>query len=320
MSRLGKGEGGLDVVTLVHNSGATATIYLWGATLSSYRPSDGQERIFMSPGALFDGRKAIRGGVPVVFPQFGQPDKTMPQHGFARSSTWSLIEGQALVDTAEDSRVTLCLRDSDETLKIWPHKFELRYTVTLSAVSLTMSLVVMNTGNAPLSFQALLHTYFRVDDVAEVAVRGLAGRRFVDKVEHNEVKEQVELDVVLPTFTDRVFRGDNALVVSKGIPSRKDVLIYASGPNRLSLCAPFLSTVLPPEKRLAFCVSNSATIGGRAQACDVVVWNPYPDASPADLPPPAWRNFVCVEPGLVDESHTLAAQQEAVIGQHIFAM
>jgi D-hexose-6-phosphate mutarotase len=27
---------------------------------------------------------AIRGGIPVVFPQFGQPDAAMAQHGFAR--------------------------------------------------------------------------------------------------------------------------------------------------------------------------------------------------------------------------------------------
>merc|ERR1711907_828420 len=83
------GSGGLDTVVLRHGSGASAQIYLLGATLCSYKTPNGQEQIFVSPGAIFDGKKAIRGGVPLVFPQFGQPDKAMPQHGFARSSIWS---------------------------------------------------------------------------------------------------------------------------------------------------------------------------------------------------------------------------------------
>ena len=41
--------------------------------------------------AKLDGSKAIRGGIPVVFPNFG-PWKLGPQHGFARISTWDVAE------------------------------------------------------------------------------------------------------------------------------------------------------------------------------------------------------------------------------------
>jgi len=85
--QLTKGTGDLEKVVLNHK-GASAEVYLWGATLTSYKPASGKENIFVSPGAKFDGVKAIRGGVPVVFPQFGQPDKAMAQHGFARTSMW----------------------------------------------------------------------------------------------------------------------------------------------------------------------------------------------------------------------------------------
>merc|ERR1711869_154054 len=90
MSGATKGKGDMDTVVLKHSSGASAEIYLFGATLTSYKTADGKEQIFVSPGALFDGKKAIRGGVPVVFQQFGQPDPAMAQHGFARSSFWKV--------------------------------------------------------------------------------------------------------------------------------------------------------------------------------------------------------------------------------------
>lgn len=62
----------------------------------------------------------------------------------------------------------------------------------------------------------------------------------------------------------------------------------------------------------AYAVSNEGRIAGRAEPVEVVVWNPYEEKSPGDLPPPAfkvgfyiyWRarqEFVCVEPGLIGQ-------------------
>lgn len=41
--------------------------------------------------AVFDNKKAIRGGIPLVFPNFG-PWDLGPQHGFARISMWTLLD------------------------------------------------------------------------------------------------------------------------------------------------------------------------------------------------------------------------------------
>ena len=204
-SSTSKGRGGLDTVELAHASGATATVYLWGATLTSYCTAQREEMIFVSPGAVFDGTQPIRGGVPVVFPQFGRPDQRLPMHGFARTSTWSV---DSIVDASEETRaprlstlarraaprtpppsrdpgLLLSLSESAATLELWPHRFRLELTVRLSAASLTMSLAATTTGPAPFDFQALLHPYFRVEDVTRVVVRGLAGRSYVDKVDPN---------------------------------------------------------------------------------------------------------------------------------------
>jgi glucose-6-phosphate 1-epimerase len=227
--------------------------------------------------------------VPVVFPQFGQPDKAMAQHGFARSSVWS-IEG--ITDSEEDARVTFTLSDSEATRAVWNYPFRLEYVVVLTATSLKMSLRVQNTGDFPFSFNFLLHTYFNIPDVGDVAVRGLAGRSYIDKVDGGATKEESAPEIVLPSFTDRVYMGT--------APGAKDVTIGAK-----------------EDSSAMFAVINEAVIAGEVHPCDVVVWNPYEEASPGDLPPPAFKNFVCVEPGLVSKPYELPTKAVAELSQMI---
>ena len=72
----GEGRGGLPTITLKHASGATASITEFGATLVSYKAASGREVLFVSGEALFNGKKAIRGGVPLVYPQVSARPRT----------------------------------------------------------------------------------------------------------------------------------------------------------------------------------------------------------------------------------------------------
>ncbi len=74
-------------------------IKLYGATIISWQ-SEGVEKLYLSPKAILDNSAAIRGGIPVVFPQFGQPLKTMKSHGFARNLMWNLESEDAQEDYA----------------------------------------------------------------------------------------------------------------------------------------------------------------------------------------------------------------------------
>lgn len=94
---------GLECITLHHPSGARATVTLHGATVIEWTaggsPSASRDEnlLFVSDQAVFDGKKAIRGGIPLVFPQFGAglngPTGCLPSHGFARVSKWSFVSG-----------------------------------------------------------------------------------------------------------------------------------------------------------------------------------------------------------------------------------
>ena len=130
------GTNGQPKVILEHGSGALAEIYAHGATVTRYRSPGGREVLWTSSIAVFDGKKAIRGGIPVVFPFFGpNPDERVgtiapcPQHGFARTSTWAIAD---LSVTSEGGcKAVFQLQDSEATRSIWPFAFKLSYEVVL---------------------------------------------------------------------------------------------------------------------------------------------------------------------------------------------
>src|SRR5215813_8981780 len=64
------GQGGL-VRASVTVPSAEAHVYLHGAHVTHYRPADHHALLFLSERSHFAEGRAIRGGVPVIFPWFG---------------------------------------------------------------------------------------------------------------------------------------------------------------------------------------------------------------------------------------------------------
>lgn len=148
--------------------GAEATISLFGAHLMSWKTADGKERLFLSQRSALDGSAAIRGGVPVIFPQFATRGDGL-RHGFARTATWRLAE-QAN-DWAE-----FALAQSDlprNHFQSWPRAFELRLRFTLRGNALDMHYTVRNTGQQDFSWAGALHTYYAVTEFTGATVDGM---------------------------------------------------------------------------------------------------------------------------------------------------
>ena len=88
----------------------------------------GRERLFLSPRSAFDGSSAIRGGVPVCWPQFNQRGSG-PKHGFARNLSWLYTAYDLGTDSAlfeltlcssERTRASSCPReDGKDDLRAW---------------------------------------------------------------------------------------------------------------------------------------------------------------------------------------------------------
>lgn len=163
-------------VSAVLPTGESLEILLHGATIISWKDAVGAEKLFLSSAAITDGSKAVRGGIPLVFPVFGtapdhQETAKLPQHGFARTSRWEFLgkstsEGSGGKDGDDNSvKLDFGLSQSnvDEKAKeAWPYAFGLIYSVTLGREGLTTSIVVRNEGEKAWEFQVLLHSYLRV--------------------------------------------------------------------------------------------------------------------------------------------------------------
>lgn len=257
---------GLPCLTLVCN-GSEVKIARQGAQVLSWRAADGRERFYLSVqtgGAkqdqIDDGAslaQAIRGGVPICFPQFSVRGPIL-KHGFARALPWTI---ESLVNHhAERSTVVLSLRDDARTRSIWPYAFLAQLTVTLEVGRLAIALQVTNTDTQAWPFTGALHSYLHVDDIAKTELTGLQGTRYQDATADN-------LEVIDP---------DNAVRISAELDR-----VYLSPPASLQLVE---------EGKPALQI-------GKTGFTDTVVWNPGPELVQTlrDMPDADWQQMLCVE-------------------------
>src|SRR5262252_2446072 len=86
-----EGNGGLPKVHITAPE-CSGEIYLHGAHITSWKPSGAEEVFFLSSQSRWENGRAIRGGVPICFPWFGDKadDPHAPAHGFVRTTAWQL--------------------------------------------------------------------------------------------------------------------------------------------------------------------------------------------------------------------------------------
>jgi len=267
----------------------TAELYLHGAHLTHWQPAGQEPMLFMSPRSLFEPGKAIRGGIPVIFPWFGPrtandcSDRTDgPSHGFARTQEWELAFAAVAGD---DLHLTLTLGPSDASRSFGFDHFQISYNLVLGK-ELRIQLTVANQSESALCFEEALHTYLNVGDVQQVEIIGLSDTEFIDKTDDFKRKRQAESPLVLTGETDR----------------------------------PYLNTMTPVnvvdpvyKRRITVDKSNSRS---------TVVWNPWSilSAKLPDMEPSCWLTMLCIETANVGEDLiTLPPGGHHIMHAHIFA-
>lgn len=218
--------GELSAFELLHESGSKCLISLYGAQVLSFVPADGKEVLFLSPRSLFERGKAIRGGIPLVFPQFGKG--TLPSHGFARTESWELESSSG--GGGAPTAITLRLSSNASTLSLWPYTFECYFSLSLSDV-LTTSMKVVNTHSSPFIFQSAVHSYYKVPHIKDVKINGLYGVSLIDFLDNRSTSTESRSHVTVDSPVDRVYRNspDSVQLISES--EERIISIEKSGYN-----------------------------------------------------------------------------------------
>jgi glucose-6-phosphate 1-epimerase len=164
---------GNDLTLLQLDSGSfSATLSLLGGQLLSFQPYGQQAWLYMSPHAMFQPGKAIRGGVPVCWPWFGPhpDDSSAPAHGMARQQSWELLA----VEQDGDAFHVKLQGPQWQGLRV-----ELHYTL---ANFIDMQLHTHNNSSQAHTVSAALHSYLAVSDSRTIRLGGLENAVFEDKV------------------------------------------------------------------------------------------------------------------------------------------
>ncbi|CAH0727569.1 unnamed protein product, partial [Brenthis ino] len=251
------------VVVLDRGNNTTCTVNLFGATVVSWRVNN-QEQLFVSKQAVFDGKRAIRGGIPFVFPQFGQW-AFGPQHGFARVARWHVEKMPERLPSG-DVEAVFSLMDDDFTRSMWHFQFRLTYRLILREKELHFNIGVYNPSKElTFSCQLLLHTYFKVPDVRRCQITGMHGCMFIDKTREGAVYQETREVVSINEWTDRIYQNTmQEHIITNVVSGRKMRIQKYNFP-------------------------------------DTVIWNPWSEFAKEipDFGDDEFPNMVCVEAGRV---------------------
>jgi glucose-6-phosphate 1-epimerase len=254
-------------ILLTSSDGAHIEIIDQGAHVCSWIPSNGEEQLFVSRTSEFREGAAIRGGVPIIFPQFADMG-VLPKHGFARTSEWQLLKNE--VNQHGVAQAHFELQENIARLCIWPYVFRAEYIISVAENFLQLDFVVHNTGDTRFSFTCALHSYFKVEDIAKTRINGLQGLSFRDSA-RGQIQEaqQQESDLAIHAEIDRIYANTNAPIIIE--QPHQNLHLLQQGFN------------------------------------DAVIWNPGAEkgAQLSDLEPNGYQHMLCVEAARIHQPITL---------------
>ena len=142
-----------------------------------------------------------------------------------------------------------------------------------------MELLVRNTGETDYPFESCLHTYFQISAIDTIAITGLAGVTYLDKVAGTTPVESFA-PIHITREVDRIYQDTTATVEIRDSGLKRSIRVEKSGSH------------------------------------STVVWNPWIEKSPrmADFGDDEYLHMICVESGNVAANKiTLAPGELAVM-------
>lgn len=248
----------------IKNDKLTVQVASLGAELQSIKDADGREYLWQG------GEKWPRRS-PILFPlvcsvnddTFTVEGKEyhLPRHGFARDTEFTLI-------AQGEHKVTYALHESEETLKVYPYKFNLAVIYRLSGNKIHVVWHVENTDKRDIHFQIGGHPAFLAPGCKEdEPLKGVIAldnkqplKGLKSYIDGSHEMTEIPLDMIkggLISFDDEFFANDSV---------------------KIHDCQARQASLLNPDGTPAVTVDFKCPI--------IAFWSPYKKNAP----------FVCIEP------------------------
>lgn len=275
LNMISDGDGSSRII-LSEPTGSTAEVLLFGGQITSWKNARREELLYKSSKSVQKPPKGIRGGIPMCFPQIGNLG-LQEQHGFARNRLWSVDNDPSPFPPATNqSTVDLISKSTEEDLKTWPHRFELRLRISVSAGKLTLVPRVRNVDSKAFSFMFALRNYFSVSDISEVRVEGLETLDYLDNLQQGD-RYTEQADAI--TFDGEIDR------------------VYLSTPTKIA--------IIDHEKKRTIVLRKEGMV-------DAVVWNPWDKKAKAlpDIGDDDYKTMLCVDSAAIETQIVLKPFEE----------
>ncbi|KAI8528161.1 hypothetical protein RHMOL_Rhmol12G0129500 [Rhododendron molle] len=269
-------------ITLRALATISAQVLLNGGQVVSWKNDRGEELLFMSSKANWKSSKAIRGGISVCLPQFGNLGSLF--HRSPRNKLWSIDSCPSPRDaTTNRSSVDLLFKPTEEDTKMWQRSFELRLHISLGPGKLTLVPRLRNTDNKSFAFTFSICNYLSVSDISEVRVEGLETLDYFDN-----------------------------LLKRKRLTEQADAVTFDGEVDRVYLHTPANIAVIDHEKKRTFVLHKEGL-------ADAVVWNPWEKMAKAipELGDHDYKNMLYVCSAAFENPIVLKPMEEWKGGQEL---
>lgn len=179
---------------------------------------------------LWQGNPDIWAGQsPILFPiigrliedkyRLGNKEYEMPKHGFARKLPWK-------INSQNNESISFILSENEETLKIYPFKFDLIVTYTLDDNKLSVIHEVYNKSSDTMYFSLGAHPAFNCE---------IGDKLIFDK---NETLDTIKIDLVnslrLPE-TFPLLKNESTITISEDVFNEDALIIKGAVSDNITL-------------------------------------------------------------------------------------
>jgi glucose-6-phosphate 1-epimerase len=193
----------------IHHQICCAKVSLYGGQVLAWQPHEKKPVFWLSKDAVYQQGKAIRGGIPLCWPWFGNfmvAGENVGAHGFARQSQWQLSDYK-LVEQGVYLTLTL---ENKQCHPHWPYAFTLTQTLFFGA-EFKQTLMMQNNSEQAFNYSVALHSYFSVSAPENVQIPALTNISFDDKLTTEHSAGETNVSCVGPV--DRIYHSTKKMQI-----------------------------------------------------------------------------------------------------------